>query len=152
MKVIFLDFDGVLNNEPFLRKSTGSFAPENIAALNALLRAVPDAMLVISSTWRRGRTAGSLAARLEAEGMLAGRVWSVTPDLDRPVAGSKLYLGTPRGAEIRAWLDEHTIESHVILDDDDDMDGTDPSRFVQTTMLHGLTLEDAKRAMEILNR
>ena len=52
-KIVFLDFDGVLNSEQSVRElgTRYRFAPNNVAALNEVLRQT-DAFLVISSSWR----------------------------------------------------------------------------------------------------
>ncbi len=58
---LFLDFDGVLNNDNFLRHQKNHVRPEahklfdpaNIASLNKLCCELQIAKIVISSTWRK---------------------------------------------------------------------------------------------------
>ena len=108
MKVIFLDFDGVLTT-----KSTqfGFGDPNCVLALNRVTT-MTDAKIVVSSTWRfQGLKA--VQENLRNWGVVA-EVIDVTPRLIDDT-------GT-RGDEIRQWLVENPVVSRfVILDDDTDM-------------------------------
>lgn len=55
--LVFLDIDGVLNNESFLLKSGGAeaFDPDNVKLLNKLIKET-NASVVISSAWRIGHS------------------------------------------------------------------------------------------------
>lgn len=62
IRVIFLDFDGVLNSEysinnanPMLKRAHLNMMPalENIVHLNTIVRAFDNVKIVISSGWRR---------------------------------------------------------------------------------------------------
>jgi len=67
--------------------------------------------VVVSSTWRHGKTVAELQVMLEAEGF-TGRVVDKTP------TGAP---GARRGEEIGAWLAEHAVCGYVIIDDHIDM-------------------------------
>ena len=75
IKVVFLDFDGVLNSKEFFKSprheesEAGALDPEAIARLNRLLAAT-GAVVVISSSWRHGYTVGALASMLESRGFV----------------------------------------------------------------------------------
>jgi hypothetical protein len=146
-RVVFLDFDGVLNGERFLQAcsrdaklslAAGSMGidAKAIALLNQLV-ARTDAQLVVSSSWRRQRSLIRLREELCERG-LQGHVLDVTP----------LSGGLGRGGEIRAWLDENAVAGFVVLDDLPPSRGLEP-RWVQTNPVHGLTAADCDRAIEL---
>jgi len=146
-RVVFLDFDGVLNSErfsqacnrdPALSLGAGSLGidAKAVALLNRII-ARTAAHLVVSSSWRRQRSLIHLREELTGRG-LQGHVLGVTP----------LGGGLGRGGEIRAWLEEHAVEGFVVLDDLPPSSGLEP-RWVQTDPLHGLTHRDCDRAIEL---
>ena len=122
MKVIFLDIDGVLNwrgtperfiDENDIPQKYVGLCPTRIARLNRILEAVPEAKVVLSSTWR---TFGVefVSKRLKENGF-KGEIFGHTP-----IRFSHRY----RGDEIRDWMcdwwhDENEAITHfAILDDD----------------------------------
>ena len=122
MKVIFLDFDGVLTTPD----SDYVFVPELLQRLGDLL-ANTDARIVISSS-RRGPT--------------------LRDTLDNLVDPLAWY----RGQQVEAYLDEHPeIHSYVILDDEDRFTPEQRKRLVLVDGGIGLTDEDIIRATDILN-
>jgi hypothetical protein len=138
-RVIFLDIDGVL--APIRRWDRyGDLDPACIQLLNEIV-AGGEADVVISSTWRHGKTVTELQEILQAQGF-AGRVLDTTPT-SRP--------GAHRGDEIAAWLAEHAVDGYVIIDDHADM-GALRTHLVQTSPAHGLQPADVPRAIEILGR
>lgn len=146
MKLIFLDFDGVLNGRDNLYHG---ICPRRVIRLNRIITAT-GANVVVSSTWRKGLRCMELQDLLNSHGF-AGRVISTTPVLDRWVKEKGLYLSVERGDEIQAWLAGYRrpVESFVIVDDDDDM-GTLSHRLVRTMDGRGLTDEDADRCVAML--
>jgi hypothetical protein len=136
-RVIFLDIDGVL--APIRRWDRyGDLDPACIGALNEIV-AAGDADVVVSSTWRHGRTVAELQAMLDAEGF-AGRVLGRTPtDMD----------GASRGEEIAAWLAEHPVGGYVIIDDHADL-GELSTHLVLTHPARGLQPADVPRALAML--
>jgi hypothetical protein len=138
-RVIFLDVDGVL--APIRRWDRyGELDPACIRVLNQIVRD-GAAEVVVSSTWRFGKTAGELQALFAAEGF-DGRVIDTTP-IGAP--------GADRGEEIAAWLAEHPVDGYVILDDHADL-GTLRGRLVQTHPARGLQAADVPRALALLRR
>lgn len=132
LRIIFLDFDGVLNSHSgwrsrgFLPENPSreqiedrDICSENILMLNSIIEQT-SAKIVVSSTWRLDRPIHNLQSILSRNGCI-GEVIGSTPELfvDNQRA--------PRGLEIQAWLDfvftESSIKnvSFVILDDDVDM-------------------------------
>jgi|SRR5579862_814544 len=141
-RIIFLDFDGVLNCEQSNQElgTRYRFARSCVAALNLVLRAA-DARIVITSSWRENWTLKDNAQFLERDGVLPGRVLGKTPS-----------LGRERGIEIDTWLRSapYAIESFVILDDRDDM-AMHRERLIQVDPQIGLTGDQARQAVELLS-
>ena len=138
-RVIFLDIDGVL--APIRRWDRyGDLDPACIQVLNDIA-ARGGAEVVVSSTWRHGKTVAELQEMLEAAGF-TGRV------LDKTPTGSP---GADRGDEIAAWLAGHVVGGYVIVDDHVGM-GELRSRLVLTHPAQGLQPADAPRAIEALMR
>lgn len=185
MKIIFLDIDGVLNCELWYKQRfeildrsdvTGNyplyeFAPFLIERLNKIIEAT-EAKVVISSTWRLGRTAQQLQEILNSVGF-KGEVIDVTPHFyaKGKFDDKSISYTIPRGCEIDWWLvnkgnfqrinwsrkfqeeylQKAIVKNYVILDDDSDMLYTQLEHFVKTDVYHGLKEEHAQQAITILN-
>jgi hypothetical protein len=138
-RVIFLDIDGVL--APIRHWDRyGDLDPACIHVLNEVV-ARSGAAVVVSSTWRYGRTAAELEAMLHAAGF-AGSVVDTTPT---GVPGGR------RGDEISAWLAGHDVSAYVIIDDHADM-GDLRAHLVQTQPAQGLSPADGRRVIAALMR
>jgi hypothetical protein len=167
MKVIFLDFDGVLNsaqsacfwhhkrdqakweNEMYA-SWTGSlkeyiaqeFDPIAMSNVEELIRLVPDLKIVVSSTWRLGETVESLQKILYPSKLMADAIIGITP----------AFRDTSRGLEIQDWLDKHPeVEKFAIIDDDNDMEHL-TKNLVRTNGLHGFQYKDMIKAKKILTK
>ena len=137
--MIFLDIDGVL--APIRRWDRyGDLDPKCVQVLNEIA-AGGGADVVVSSTWRYGKTVAELQEILEAAGF-TGSVVDKTP------IGT---LGAARGEEIAAWLAEHAVSGYVIIDDHVNM-GDLRARLVLTHPAHGLQPADTLRAIATLMR
>jgi hypothetical protein len=140
-KLVFLDFDGVLNCDVSICQlgTRYKFWPESIKALNEIL-AKSGGRVVISSTWREHWTLSENARSLEQAGLLPGRV-----------VGKTCVAGGERGIEIDSWLKSapYAVESFVILDDKDDM-AMHRQRLVQIDSKVGLGAKEARRAIDLL--
>jgi hypothetical protein len=138
-RVVFLDIDGVL--APIRQWDRyGDLDPGCIRVLNEIVGG-GGADVVVSSTWRHGKTVTELQAMLDAEGFI-GCVIDKTP------TGGP---GADRGDEIAAWLAGHAVAGYVIIDDHGDMGGL-RAQLVLTHPARGLQPADAPRAIEILKR
>lgn len=144
VRIVFLDFDGVLITEvsAFRRDGPGHGCEKGaIDALNHLV-AETSARVVVSSTWRLEYSLVELREMLESWGVQA-EIIGVTPEAES------------RHEEIRAWLDDNVmtapVKSFVILDDLAEM-GPLESRLIQTDAQIGLSMQDAKKACELLAR
>jgi hypothetical protein len=135
--VIFLDIDGVVAPTTE-RDRYGDLDSACIAVLNEIVER-SGAEVVVSSSWRFGKSVGVLHKMLAAHGFV-GRVVDKTPTDVR---------GLTRGEEIAAWLASHPVEGFVILDDHRDM-GDLMGHLVQTQTSKGLRPVDADRAVEKL--
>lgn len=144
MNVLFLDVDGVLNNEAaFIRHSKEDKGELSMWVLDdecvQLLKEVVQetgCKLVLSSTWRKHEDAIKV---LESKGL--------------KFIGKTKSLPGIRGLEIERWLkdNEHLrIEKFAILDDDSDMLKSQKPKFVQTSFKTGLQREHVKKLKVLL--
>ncbi len=164
MKVIFLDFDGVLNLIPQGHDYYGGiFHPEFVDNLGRIIEET-GAKLVISSSWR---TMGLERLKMMWEHRLyPGDIIGVTPDLRWRTKKDAMELNEVeyvRGDEIESWLNLHPeVTNYVILDDDDDMLQSQRINFVRTSdninhpdcidIGYGLTKICSDDAIRILKR
>lgn len=161
-KIIFLDFDGVLNsmdnmNARYVTARNNGYFPAHI-------KDVPDyvdkyghifdercvrwlahiihetnAKLVISSSWRRQNV-----KQMWLDRNLPGEVIDITP----------WFESGKRGTEIKHWMDntDIDIESFCIIDDVPfDIEELHPENFVKTNLTFGLCSADARKSIYILN-
>ena len=179
LKVIFLDIDGVLNSESYMRKleakhrqlghtetvSPGGETtwtcscfklyqqvdPEAVARLNRLV-ALTKAKIVISSTWRKLFDPPDLRRTLEGHGLVAEIIGETPDGHDEP---EMITVYGPlervyRGYEIDFWLRKHPgVDQFVILDDGGDM-AMHKNRLVQTDSEDGLCDEHVDLAVRVL--
>lgn len=152
--IIFLDFDGVLNTDEYLRtaaRTTGRIAsevdldPAAVARLQEIVDAT-GAAVVVSSSWRLLYCLDALTGYLRARGFRGDVVgttprWVATTDPD-----------APRGAEIALWREEWGhVGPYAILDDDPDAGiGHDACRYVQTLNDRGLDEETTRAAIRAI--
>ena len=152
MKVIFLDYDGVVNTLWFndvngeprfdFPNDIRVNNTQAIAWLNKLCRET-GAKIVVSSTWRLYDNYKEC-------------LYNAGLNKDIEILGRTKNLGTARGIEIQDWLDEHqelNIEKFVILDDEsfDFIELGLENRFVKTSFTDGLLPEHVEKAVSILN-
>ena len=117
MKILFLDFDGVMVTDRYrdeqidsgavLRDSYGAvFDPVCVENLRRIIDAT-DADIVVISTWKMEMGLDGIQKMWDAR-QLPGKVIGVTPDID-PIH---------RGDEIQAWLDANPgAVRYAIIDD-----------------------------------
>lgn len=141
-KVIFLDFDGVLNTSAYMmqsRERSEGINPVSVRIIDAMLN-LTGAKLVVSSSWRIGRTIEELNEILQNKGM-TNEVWDVTPQ-----------LSGCRGNEIKRWIDVNrpsdlVFNEYLIIDDDSDMLLEHQNHFIHTAFDCGITPNIAYRAV-----
>lgn len=141
LRLIFTDFDGVLNQH-----SSGKYEllPAQVERLDRLARET-DAVVIVSSWWRK---IGVERLRADlAEAGFGGRLVGRTPWL----GDDEMWDAYERGTEIAAVLTYlgDRVESYVILDDHARMGDLLPN-LVQTVATEGLTEADVRAARRIL--
>ena len=170
-KVIFLDVDGVLNSNRTLYEDI-SLEDDLISNLKELVDKT-GAKIILSSSWRLSTEAiATLMDKLDKFGLAISSMTCDGVDLDwfekYEFDVTKKYLDTKfdydenkqikithdRGAEIFKWLHDHDDCAYVILDDEieDIKPYFSESVIVKTSYKTGLTKEDVKKAIQILNK
>lgn len=169
MKVIFLDVDGELTYSNYSNSETHNIDIEKVKLLKEICSRT-DAKVVISSSWRcfggyvtRGYK--KLRSILEEEGIdVLGDtpyVKTIYKENGKRTFGADdsripVEYGSGRGAEIQKWISENTVESFVILDDEDWCwsDYKFENNWIQPTWIGdgGLKREHVEKAVEILNK
>lgn len=140
MRVIFLDFDGVLNSaewmkhlhntkekfDSFLQRSYKELDPIKVKMMSEFA-IEQQASIVVSSSWRILHPLHELCDILLHNGMTEEALpKAVTP-----------HFGNFRGDEVNLWLQQNPqYNSHVIFDDDGDFHKDQP--LVKTTWETGL--------------
>lgn len=152
---IFLDVDGVLNDEVYIEEcyeKNGGYpmsmnhVPFDPKALTNLMNLVKEIRLygephiILSSTWRLHEVDMEIVnARIAEYGL---RLEGKTP-----------YIHSNRGEEIQDFLSGLSVNDYrfVILDDDKfDIENIYPDNLVYINRLYGLSSEDVDKALEIL--
>ena len=170
-KVIFLDIDGVLNSSRTLYEDI-SLEDDLISNLKEPVDKT-GAKIILSSSWRLSTEAvATLMDRLDKFGLAISGMTCDGVDLDwlekYEFDATKKYLDTKfdwdenrqikithdRGAEIFKWLHDHDDCAYVILDDEieDIKPYFNESVIVKTSYKTGLTKEDVKKTIQILNK
>jgi len=141
--VLFLDFDGVLNDHSTYRTYDHRglrhpLEPRLIRAVGDLVKTV-DGRIVLSTAWRHAYPLSVLTPIL-ASGIDEWRIIGSTPK------------GRTRGREIEAWLQAHVQTARVAVLDDQDVGPFDmaPMRpwFVQTR--DGVTADHLQRVERLM--
>lgn len=163
MKIVFLDFDGVLN------RGSGPALPELVSNLDHVLQRT-GAQIVVHSSWRWERTTTELREVLRGwgvEGPVLDKCSS--PSTWRTDSGLLMHTSwdewakpvtdrfghkDERAVAIQLWLDDHPeVTGYVIFDDAPAMGHFKGSpSFIQTRMREGLTREQSERAIALLRQ
>ena len=163
MKLVFLDFDGVINcddtqDKIMIARYGGMFTgfdDEKIMLIDELVRQT-GAKVVISSTWRFSMSLHDLERIFKKRGYTHGRFYGETPK-----SYTEIGLGFPpmrddRGGEIQAYLDQMpTLDraslKFVVIDDL-------VTKFLKlglqvlTDDRVGMTEENLQQAIDVLNK
>ena len=149
-KIIFLDFDGVLNTEhyqgllqyqgkPWQDEYGAFFDPKAVKQLKRIIDAT-DADIVVESSWKYlGLDA---MKELWEVRNLPGTIIDITPSL----------LGKNKGVEIASWLSKYAKQDirYVIIDDEYVILDSQLPHFILTNPYEGITEEQANRAISML--
>lgn len=167
-KIIFLDFDGVLNTghyqrllqylgNPWRDRYGALFDPDAVRQLKRIVDAT-GADIVVESSWKY---LGLNAMReLWEIRNLPGKIIDITPssvsdgcllstDLDN-IPPSMLHC---KGIEIASWLSKYAKQDirYVIIDDEYVILDSQLPHFILTNPYEGITEEQANRAISMLN-
>lgn len=146
-KILFLDFDGVITTY----KSGWTFDDKKLKLLDLIIKET-QCKIVISSSWR----SKTLEETLESLHFLPfiDKVVGVTPILELPIKQGEWEFDTPfRGLEVNAYLNSLNKKvRYVILDDDTDFLWSQKDHFIRTNPYTGLSEENVKEAIKILNK
>lgn len=153
--ILFLDIDGVLNTNHYLKYGDDSEDPDGLTSDQAQIDPKKVELLnkivlttgcdvVVSSSWRLTNKLADIRGILKSRGF-KGKIVGKTPI----VPSVKI-----RGEEIQAWLDSRAslgirVENFIILEDEEEM-GLLESRTIRTTTDQGLTDYQANRAIQLL--
>lgn len=155
MKVIFLDIDGVLNEEKSRSRCVGYKGIDDSKAENlAKIVYATGAKIVLISTWKegwrktdkvhQGIMANYLDKKLKKQGLT---VFDKTRDMVE-----KEYLS--RGEGILVFIQRHKVDKYVVLDDyqyDYDGCGLTEGHIKTDAYNGGLTVALAEKAIRLLN-
>lgn len=168
IKVIFLDFDGVMNTEEYQRLLHRQgfpsyddfgplFDPEAIRNLKKILDAVPGVRIVINSSWKLEglRTMRELWKTRN----LPGKVYGVTPDYVPDLLNidldnyNNIAMLAGKGNEVKQWIERHAPDGckYVIFDDTPDFLPEQEGHLILVSPRVGISEEDAGKAIAILN-
>ena len=150
-KILFLDFDGVLNTEhyqgllqyqgkPWQDEYGAFFDPKAVKQLKRIIDAT-DADIVVESSWKYlGLDA---MKELWEVRNLPGTIIDITPSL----------LSKNKGVEIASWLSKYAKQDirYVIIDDEYVILDSQLPHFILTNPYEGITEEQANRAISMLN-
>ncbi len=137
MKVLFLDIDGVCNNQDTFTKDTLAYFPidPHLAFMVGKIQLDTGCEVVLSSSWRHHpESVEHIEKRIV-------KLLDKTPVDDHGI----------RGKEIDLWLFHHPeVEKYAILDDDSDMLDHQLPNFFQTKFETGITEEIMNKVIEHL--
>lgn len=158
-KIIFLDIDGVLNSVDssiafykWMPRGTKIQMEDRLDSVSiGLLRRLcieTGAKIVISSTWRMGRTESDFVEIFARHG------WEDFPIVGLTPIGHTLFeVGhRERGQEIQYWLDHNGNPEYIILDDDSDMLDSQMSRFIHCSNVNGFRSKHYCQALRLFGQ
>lgn len=165
MKIIFLDFDGVVTAKNGTPGSYMTHGPEEYGptpvCVNRLMKLVKDsgAKIVISSNWRKFDVDGPGSIwKNPCYGGIKNPLPGFIPRLGDAYLESLPVIKLCKAAVADYWLLRKTdVKSFVALDDVCWLEGygsfkTFKGRYINTDPETGLTDEDCEKALEILSR
>ncbi len=147
---LFLDFDGVLNNRIFAEKQRENpkeyigktFDSANLKELSRLCKSLSIDSIVVTSTWRIGKSIESLREMLARDGF--DRSELIYDKTDDSTAGRQ-----SRYEEIKDWLEIHGDRPYLIIDDNDIGCINEP-RFYRVNSMEGLSTSDVDQLIKQL--
>lgn len=160
-KVLFLDFDGVLNSRQHLLMikhepeptaddpETADFLimvdmlnKNNVWCLKYIMEKVPDLKIVLSTAWRTQFSMENFVKLFNHYGLDGSRIIGMTPK----------KMSSVRCEEVRMWMADNAFSGTWALVDDHvvfDLQDSHRSHELNTNAWTGMTLEDA---FELIHR
>lgn len=153
LKLIFLDVDGVLNNNDtrVTTKDGWCFVDDELVSRLSEIVHKTGAKVILSSTWREGWNKKDESKNASYFNELRDKLLEYDVHLfDKTPEVSRTHI---RGDAIGEWFGsiDYDVESYIILDDYNDM-GCFSSHLLQTAGGRGLTEEDVEMAITYLNK
>jgi hypothetical protein len=151
IKIIFLDFDGVL-----ISVTDKKFNMRNVDNLNELIRKT-DAKIVVTSDWKRDHDFDFIKKTLTDNGV-RGEIIDITPNYTIKETDT---IKVPRGTEIESWITKYNtfdgenlkaVVNYVILDDHMDMLVYQLDHFIEIEQSKGFDGKALKDALDILTK
>lgn len=152
LKVVFLDFDGVLNNAEFRNSDSdyyNNFIDESRMPLLKQIIQKTGAVIVLTTTWRTRWDPNDPSLLEDTQ-----KINNIFAKYDLEIYSKTDVFNENRNYEISLWLCKNDVKNYVILDDVD-FHWSDENRrhFVKTDDAnHGLDEHTATLAIEILNK
>lgn len=164
-KIIFLDFDGVINSVRSVvadqkcvnalnakhailagHKIASGFDPVAVKLIWQIIQKT-DAYIVVSSAWRKAISLNDIREIFRTE-------------FDWPSGDDERIIGVTgrhdngfRGDEIQDWIDNHTVGisnfQYIIVDDSYDFHDHQHRRLIQTNPYNGFSYEDYGKALQL---
>jgi hypothetical protein len=142
MKVLFLDFDGVLNSASTMKHGV-HLCNKRVVMLSELCKEL-DLNVVISSSWRILYSLSELKEMLHRTGFGGRR---------RIIDVTNEHNTGHRGIEIKIWLTAHPeVTKYAIIDDDRDMLLEQQPYFVRTSWKTGLNQRACSKLRDIFTK
>lgn len=158
MRILFLDIDGVLNNENYIKTVWQGFRledytpyimPEKVKLLNKVFHLIPDLQFIVHSNWGRMMPEAKIKHALNNNGFAH---W------DRFIDLTPKKMSSTKSNEIKWALDEFPeCKQYLVIDDDHiDMnfiqmfDKSEPKKlfkWVQTGWEVGLTPQQVRKIL-----
>ena len=168
MKILFLDFDGVLNTDSYRRKllENGKMISDNFGPLfdpaatdnlKKIVDAVPGLVIMITSSWKVTHDF-SWFKELWSQRNMPGQIRLLpdyVPEIDfSQVNEEDIYLLSGKGYEIKHWLEMSAPDNckFAILDDMSIFLPEQLPYLVQTDPLYGITEKEVRKVVELLTK
>lgn len=158
MKVIFLDIDGVLNSEEFLKNNQNEMIDRNNVSILKNVIDKTGAVIVMSSGWKLwfddnmmpkdgySKCLHDILCEFDI------KLFDKTPDFSTEEIRTKKTFSNVKAKEIIAWLSEHeTVDKYAVLDDLNLKNEEINSYLVRTNAQVGITEDDAKCVIDMIN-
>lgn len=146
MNIIFLDFDGVVNNQKSIIEGK-PFSHENIYNLGLIINAT-NAKIVLTTTHRKSKMMIEIFKMECKKASFEVNIIGVTDDLKYNPENKYLKNREIRPLEIRKWVSENKekINKWIAIDDMDLV----VSNFVHTDFVDGISRKDVIKAINLL--